>query len=76
VIITERNRPVAQIQPIAEPEPGARDSRLAALQHSGVLLPPAGKPLDVEVFLSAPRPTLSRTKGLVAAVLAEREEGR
>jgi antitoxin (DNA-binding transcriptional repressor) of toxin-antitoxin stability system len=75
VVITERNRPIARLLPIAPSEnPGEAD--LAALVAAGVLLPPAGARLDVAAFLTAPRASLPPEASLTAAVRIEREEGR
>ncbi|MBC8011523.1 MAG: type II toxin-antitoxin system prevent-host-death family antitoxin [Burkholderiales bacterium] len=79
VIITDRNRPVAQLQPIdaafAGDEAGV-DAELAALHEAGVLTPPSGAALNVTAFLSAPRPIIATKQTLPAAILAEREDGR
>ena len=75
VVITERNRPIARLLPIAPAEnPGEAD--LEALVAAGVLLPPAGARLDVAAFLTAPRASLPPEASLTAAVRVEREEGR
>jgi prevent-host-death family protein len=76
VVITERNHPIARLQPIPAFAVGLDNSSLAALHDSGALLPPAGGALDVAAFLAAPRPALSASHSLAAAVLTEREEGR
>jgi prevent-host-death family protein len=71
VLITERNRPVATLQPISQ----SSSAGLEALHASGLLTPP-GKDLDVAAFLAAPRVSLAPDNSLAAAILAEREEGR
>ena len=70
IVITDRHRPVAQLQPLAGVE-----TPLAALVAGGVLTPPRA-PLDVGSFLEAARPSLSDRNSLVGAVLDEREDGR
>jgi len=70
IVITERQRPVAQLQPLEGVGPS-----LAALVAGGVLSPP-GVPLDVVSFLEAPRPSIFDRNSLVGAVMEEREEGR
>ena len=75
VIITERNRPVAQLQPIAAtacPE----DADLQALIATGALIAPTGRPIAPDALLAASRAHLSAPASLTAAVLAEREECR
>lgn len=74
VVITERRRPVAQLQPYQGGGPA--DERLGRLHDSGLLAPPAAGALDLPAFLAAPRPRLSGRRSLAAAVLAERAESR
>jgi len=71
ILITDRNHPVARLQPVT-----GGDSALERLQAAGVLNPPGGKALDVRAFLSGLRPRLTARQSLTSAVLAEREEGR
>lgn len=70
ILITERDKPVARLQPLDSAEPA-----LGALHASGLLTPPAGR-LDLAAFRAAPRPSLESARSLSAAILAEREEGR
>ncbi len=69
IVITERNRPVARLQPLAGGTP------LDALHASGLLSPPQSS-LDVPAFLAAPRPTVAAGSSLRGAILSEREDGR
>jgi prevent-host-death family protein len=71
VLITERNKPVATLQPVSQAFPAG----LEVLHASGVLTSP-GKTLDVAAFLSAPRASLTVENSLTQAILAEREESR
>lgn len=75
VLITERNKPVATLQPVSQPVSQAFSADLEALHASGVLTSP-GKTLDVAAFLSAPRASLTVENSLTQAILAEREESR
>lgn len=70
VLILERDKPVARLQPL-----DAVDPPLDSLHASGLLTPPAGK-LDLPAFLAAPRPALDSARSLSAAIQAEREESR
>lgn len=70
IIITDRGRPVARIEPYRGPD----DPRIQRLIAQGVLRPPRRK-LDVEAFLKAPRPRLPEGVSAVAAVIADRNEG-
>ncbi len=75
VLITDRKRPVAYLKPISSvshPE----SLSLESLHASGVLLPPSGQALDAKAFLALPKAALKGSSSLVAAILAEREEGR
>ena len=71
VVITERNKPVATLQPVSQASPAG----LEALHASGLLKPP-GKALDVAAFLAAPRAALASGNSITQAVLSEREDGR
>lgn len=71
VLITERNKPVATLQPVCQSSAAGLD----ALHASGLLTPP-GRALDVAAFLTAPRASLAAGTSLTQAILAEREEGR
>jgi prevent-host-death family protein len=70
IVITERNRPVARLQPLA-----AGGTPLDALYASGLLSPPQCA-LDVTAFLAAPRPVVAAETSLRGAILSEREDGR
>jgi prevent-host-death family protein len=71
VLITERNKPVATLQPLVPSSSAGMD----ALYACGLLTPPR-KPLDLAAFLAAPRASLTPEKSLARAILEEREEGR
>lgn len=71
IVITERNKPVATLQPVSQSFP----ADLEALHASGLLKPP-GQTLDIAAFLAAPRPSCPQGKSLTLAVLEEREDGR
>lgn len=71
ILITDRNHPVARLEPVL-----ASDDTLGQLHAAGILSPPNGAPLDVRAFLAGPRPRLTAARSLTAAVLAEREENR
>ena len=76
VIITERNHPIAQLQPYTACAADGPESALAALYEAGVLIAPASPRLDVTAFLALPTGTLPVSQSLTSAILAEREEGR
>lgn len=70
ILITERDRPVARLQPLATVE-----SSLDAIHASGLLSPPEGT-LDVSAFIAAPRAVTTPSASLAAAIIEEREDGR
>ncbi len=70
IIITERNRPVARLLPLA-----AGETSLEALHASGLLSPPKSA-FDVPAFLASPRPTMVAAGSLRDAILSEREDSR
>ncbi|TVR49023.1 MAG: type II toxin-antitoxin system prevent-host-death family antitoxin [Puniceicoccaceae bacterium] len=71
ILITDRNRPVAQLQPVPNDA-----SSLKEVQAAGLLAPPTGKSLDVKAFLAQPRPRPAAKGSLTSAVLQDREENR
>lgn len=71
ILITNRNHPVARLQPVA-----AMDTALEKLHATGVLNPPAEGPLDVAAFLRSPRAKPGAGHSLTSAILAERAAGR
>lgn len=72
VIVTDRNKPVAQLSPIIRQE--SENDRVARLVAQGIVRPPRRPPLDMKEFL-ARRPVI-RNAGVLAALLEERREGR
>ncbi len=74
VVITDRNHPVACLQPYVAV--AGAPPVLAVLYEAGVLAPPSQPQLDLAAFLKLPAPALPAGRNLVAAVLAEREESR
>ena len=73
VLIEDRGVPVAQLQPVSAGA-AADQARIARLVRAGVLRP-APQPPSKEA-LAGPLPRLKRGHSGVAALLAEREEGR
>lgn len=71
IIVTNRGRPVAKLVPLESPE--RRITRRERLTRSGLLMPGRGK--IRKTLLSPPRGKSLGT-GVLAALLAEREENR
>lgn len=76
IVITERDLPIAQLQPFIASNPDDNRPALAQLHEAGVLSLPMNSSLDVASFLSLPASPVSTKQTLTAAVLAERKEGR
>lgn len=72
VVVTDRNKPVAQLAPIARRE--TEDERIAHLVSLGILRPAKGPRLDMKEFLKR-RPIIENA-GVLEALLEERREGR
>jgi prevent-host-death family protein len=74
VLIMDRGRPVARLEPVAGFEEGAVDARVARLIREG-LLRPRRKPLDLNLLREPPPQTKSGVSA-VEMLLEERREGR
>ena len=72
VLIVDRGRPVARLEPVTGREESGRDGRLAQLIRDGIVRPRRAR--LPEPLLSAPPPTV-RGSG-VELLLRERREGR
>lgn len=73
VLIMDRGRPVARLEPITLGELD-QDARLAKLVREGVVRP-ARKPLSPYLYKTAP-PRLKKEVSVVDMVIQERREGR
>ncbi len=73
ILITERNRPVARLEPVSSLE-HADKGRLQRLERAGVITRPRKKITDT--FFKRQRPTGDSRRSLLQAVLDERAEGR
>ena len=73
VLIVDRGRPVARLEPVAGSGHGS-DGRLAELIRAGIVRP-AREPLPAG-FFDRPLPRAKRGASVLAALLAERREGR
>lgn len=74
VLISDRGRPVARLEPALRGDEGADAGRLARLVRDGVLRPPRG---GMHPPSLAERPPRAKTgASIVDALIAERREGR
>jgi len=74
ILITNRGRPVARLEPVLVEGPDGSDDRLARLERQGVIRRPlttAPKALIARKF-----PRGSRSSGVLQALLDERRRGR
>jgi len=72
VLVMDRNRPVAQLTPVAKP---ARDAeRIAKLEAEGILTPPKGPPLTLDELRRLR--VVAPGARVLEALLEERREGR
>src|SRR6202020_1268809 len=72
VLIVDRGRPVARLEPVAGGEEGGPSGRLARLIRDGVLRP--RRPVTPAVVFTSPPP--SSRASAVGALIDERREGR
>lgn len=70
ILITERNCPVARLEPLS-----VHSTALEALHSGGLLAPPRSR-LDLAAFLAMPTSGLTVGQSLCEAVVAEREDAR
>ena len=72
VVVTDRNKPVAQLTPIPKSE--SESERIERLVAMGVLIRPKGPPISIEEIRRM-RP-VAPGAGVLEALLEERREGR
>jgi prevent-host-death family protein len=75
VVVTDRGRPVARLEPVTSPdEPGPDEGRLARLERAGVIRRAREGRLDEILRVHPPAP--SAGGDIVAVLVAERRSGR
>ena len=74
ILILDRNRPVARLEPVAADWESNSD-RIAQLVRQGLVTAPK-RSLDVKSFLEGDKPRLPEGASSIQALLAEREKGR
>ena len=75
IIITDRNKPIARLEPIFQGEHIDDEGRLARLERAGIIKR-AGKNVSSRSISSIPLPELPRGVSALDALLANREEER
>jgi prevent-host-death family protein len=71
LLVTDRNKPVARLEPLAQP--GSETQRIARLAEQGIVALPKAPPLGIEEIRRM-RPTAPGAN-LLEALLEERESG-
>ncbi len=74
VLIVDRGRPVARLEPVSSGDQVDDEGRLARLVRDGIVRPARSAPIRTLFTREPPRPKTSVS--VVEAVLAERREGR
>jgi len=74
VLIVDRGRPVARLEPVTSAGKDRDDGRLSRLIRDGVVRP--GQTPLARSLLASPPPRLKGTAAVVAALVEERREGR
>lgn len=74
VLIVDRGRPVARLEPVGSADQVDDEGRLARLVRDGVVRPARSAPIRALFTREPPRPKTAVS--VVDAVLAERREGR
>lgn len=74
VLVTDRGRPVARLEPIAGADAGSDEARLARLERAGVIRRAASARLDE--IVRVPPPAAEGGGDIVAVLLDERRSGR
>jgi prevent-host-death family protein len=74
VIVTDRRKPVARIEPFTGSDASKAHNRLVHLERDGVLLPPRRRRLSEVLQQAPPRP--HGDASILKSLLEERREGR
>jgi prevent-host-death family protein len=74
ILIVDRNRPVARLEPIVAPQELDPEGRLSRLERAGLIRRGSGAP--VREILETPPPRPQKGGDILEALLAERDAGR
>lgn len=75
VLIMDRNRPIARLEPVYQDAKVDSDGRVARLERSGMIRQ-AKNPAAIKAFINRKPKPASKGMNLLDALLAEREEAR
>jgi prevent-host-death family protein len=76
ILIVDRNRPVARLEPVVSNEKADQDGRLARLERAGLLRRGRSSTAGKNRILNTPPPKPEKGGDILKALLADREEGR
>ena len=74
ILITDRDRPVARLEPVLNDVLGAQPKRLAMLERSGIIRRGIGRP--PKKLIGQKPPKAEKGASVLKALLADREKGR
>jgi prevent-host-death family protein len=74
VLIVDRGRPVARLEPVRSSSQAEDDGRMTRLVREGIVRP--GRAALSRSFVREQLPRVKPTRSVVAAILEERQEGR
>lgn len=74
VLIMDRNRPVARLEPATSQSASVSEWRISLVRRG--VIRPASRKLDLKAFLAMPESRPTNGGDIVKALLSEREEGR
>ena len=74
ILITDRDHPVARLEPVVNDDQGDLKGRLAHLERHGIIRRASGKPS--KLILDTEPPKANKGASLLRALLAERDESR
>lgn len=74
ILITDRDRPVARLEPVGNDDQVDLNGRLAHLERNGIIRRASGKPS--KLILEKRPPAANKGASVLRALLAERDESR
>ena len=75
ILITDRNKPVARLEPVLSDERDAGDGRLARLERAGIIHRPTKRGIVKSIVSTSP-PSAEPGVSALQSLLEDRSEGR